>query len=178
MVKNLLKKVFNISPPEVPIEKRPPLILEPKGPTIDIRPDPIDICFCGSGKFFKSCCGSRESRRPPPYGVYIFENYLDPEVTKELVAYANQQKGDRLLVIDKEASTADHIVKVEHEQRVSDRVSMGEYRDTVNQIVKSAFIDLTEKCLQRELDWVETPQVLRYEAGGTYLAHADRKSVV
>ena len=177
MFKKLIDKVFSNKPPKVPIEKLPALILEPRGPTVDIRPDPVDMCFCGSEKFFKSCCGSRESRRPPPYGVFVFENYLDRSVTEELVAFAEQQKRDRLLVIDKEASDADHIVKVEHEQRVSDRVNMGDYQDKVVQIVKSAFVDLTQKCLQRELDWIETPQVLHYETGGTYQAHADSENM-
>ena len=177
MLKNLIKKVFNSSPPEVAPEKRPALILEHKGPSLDIRPDPIDICFCGSGKFFKSCCGSRESKRHAPYGIFVFENYIDPEVCQELVAFAENQNASPLLVIDKEASTEDNIVKVKHKQRVSDRVHMENYQPGINQIVKSAFIDLTNKCLQKELDWVETPQVLRYTTGGTYQAHADSENM-
>jgi len=177
MLKNLLNKVFGNATDEIPAEKRPALILTPSGPTVDIRPDPIDICFCGSGKFFKSCCGSRETKRKPPYGVFVEENYLDPSIVKELVEFADHQQGKRMLVIDRNASTADNIVKVEHKKRTSDRMEMGEYQKTINQIMKTAFVDLTKKYLNRELDWIETPQLMRYETGGTYLAHADNENM-
>lgn len=177
MFQKLFSKVFSNSPPEVAPEKRPALILEPNGPTLDLRPDPIDLCFCGSGKFFKSCCGSRETRRHAPYGIFVFENYIKPEVCEELVNFAEKQQGTPLLVIDKEKSTEDNIVKVKHEQRVSERVDMDHYHASINQIVKSAFTDLTKKCLQRELDWFETPQVLRYRKGGTYKVHADSENM-
>jgi len=177
MFKKLIANFFSHTAPEVPPEKRPALIVEPNVSPVDIRPDPVDMCFCGSEKFFKSCCGSRESRRPPPYGVFVIEDYLPPDTLEELVSYADKQKSSRLLVIDPESSDADHIVKSEHEQRISERVKMGIQQETINKIVKKAFIDLTKKHLQRELDWVETPQLLRYETGGIYHAHADSENM-
>ena len=50
----------------IPAENRPNLILQPSIDIADYVPDPAEDCFCGSNKLFKSCCGSRESRRPPP----------------------------------------------------------------------------------------------------------------
>jgi len=177
MFKQVINNFFKNPQTGIPKHKRPQLILGPNGPTPDIRPSPADKCFCGSSDYFKDCCGSTKSRRPSPYGVFVENNYLDKKVIKELVAYAEKQQGKRMLVIDKNSSTADNIVKVEHKKRSSDRIEMGKYQNTMNQLVKTAFTELAEKYLHCELDWFETPQLMRYEAGGTYLAHADNENM-
>lgn len=177
MLKRFIDTVFNHPQAEVPTHKRPLLILEPNGLTPDIRPDPIDTCFCGSDQLFKTCCGSTKSRRPAPYGVFVEKNYLNKNIIKELIAYAEKQQGERMLVIDKKTSTADNIVKVKHHKRNSDRIEMGKYQNTINQFVKTAFTDLAKKHLHCELDWFETPQLMRYETGGNYLAHADNENM-
>jgi len=177
MFKRFIDKILQNSQAEIPKHKRPPLILKPSEPTIDIRPKPTDTCFCGSDKLFQSCCGSIKKRRPLPYGVFVENRYLDKSIIKELVEYAERQQGKRMLVIDKEASTADNIVKVKHQKRSSDRIEMGKYQNTMNQFVKTAFTELAGKYLHCELDWFETPQLMRYETGGTYLAHADNENM-
>ena len=73
MLSSIFSK-FRGKPSVIPPEKRPELIVGPGFDMPDIRPDPVDPCFCGSEKFFKSCCGSREEKRPPPFGVFVEEN--------------------------------------------------------------------------------------------------------
>jgi predicted 2-oxoglutarate/Fe(II)-dependent dioxygenase YbiX len=107
----------------------------------------------------------------------MFENYLDQEYCKDLVAYAEQRKGQPLMVIDNEASTPDNIVKVADKQRVTERVDLGERRGEINDLVKKIFVDLAEQCTGRSLEWFEAPDLMRYRPGGFYSKHADSENV-
>ncbi len=153
------------------------LLLAPGGPADDFNPNADDPCFCGSGKAFQHCCGSTELVRPPPFGLFMFENYLDSEYCKELVAYADQRQGEPLMVIDNEASTPDNIVRVADERRITERVDLGPRKQEINDLVKNIFIDLADKCVGRSLDWFEAPDLMRYREGGFYIRHADSENM-
>jgi len=174
MLASILNKVFGKNT-SIPPEKRPPLILEPNKGIPDYIPDPIDPCFCGSEKFFKSCCGSRESKRPPPYGVFIVENYLEAAEAKALREIADQCQGERLMVIHT-SSTADNMKLVEDERRVTEQVDLGDHQNRINQLVRTAFTELVDQYIGEPLAWYERPQILRYNPGGFYVRHADSEN--
>ena len=154
-------------------ERFPPYILPVNDPEQDFCPQPHSPCFCASGKEFYDCCGATRFVRPPPHGLFMFENYLDADEARELTAFAEQRDGQRLMVIDNKASTPDRLVKVEDERRVAERVDLGERRAQVNAIVKKAFTELAKTCIGGELQWFETPELMRYRQGGYYVRHAD-----
>ncbi|MDH3327046.1 MAG: 2OG-Fe(II) oxygenase [Gammaproteobacteria bacterium] len=170
-------KLFGLSKKETTPDKRPELIMDPTGPVMDYQPDHLDICFCGSEFFFKNCCGSMEEKRPPPYGVFVFENYLSPEIIKELKDHLDKQLSEPLTVIDSELSTPDNIVNKLDDHRKSERVEMGVFYKSVSKIVRTAFIELSEKCIEKKMDWYEPPQILRYNPGGYYNSHADSENM-
>jgi predicted 2-oxoglutarate/Fe(II)-dependent dioxygenase YbiX len=153
------------------------LLLEPGGPVEDFHPNPDAPCFCGSGKSFNHCCGSTELVRPPPFGLFMFENYIDRKYADELVAYAEQRPGQPLMVIDNEASTPDNIVKVPDARRVTERVNLGERRQEINDLVREVFVQLAKQCVGKELDWYEAPDLMRYREGGFYMSHADSENM-
>jgi predicted 2-oxoglutarate/Fe(II)-dependent dioxygenase YbiX len=154
----------------------PNLILADTGEVPDFAPAPDAPCFCQSGKSFSECCGSSAPDRPPPFGVFVYEDYLDTSLTRSLVEYAESQPGQRLLVINQEASTADNVVKVEDERRVAERVSLGDRRVQMNELVRTTFCDLALRCTGQTLDWFEAPDLMRYHAGGFYVKHADSQN--
>lgn len=131
------------------------------------------FCFCGSLKRFASCCGSRESERKPPYGLFVVENFLTPEQCQSLVEFANKAPSQRLMVIDDKRSTPDNVVKVEDDRRVTDRVIMGDRQNELNEIIYHAYKDLPPKLVGREVEWFEVPHILKYHPGGFYVIHAD-----
>lgn len=159
------------------IQQSDQLLPTPNGPVPDFNPSGEDNCFCGSGRQFLSCCGSTQAVRPPPFGLFMFENYLDKALTKELVAFAEQRNGERMMVIDDKASTPDNIVKMEDERRVTERVDLGERRRDVTLMVKTIFTELAAKCFGRYLDWFEPPDLMRYREGGFYIRHADSENM-
>ena len=153
------------------------LLLIPGGPMDDFNPNGDDLCFCGSGTSFQHCCGSTELVRPPPFGLFMFENYLDLEYCKDLVAFAEQREGYPLKVIDNEASTPDNIVRVADKRRITERVNLGSRRQEINDLVQNTFIELADKCVGRSLDWFEAPDLMRYREGGYYSGHADSENM-
>ena len=155
------------------------LLLEPGAPSADFNPNADDSCFCGSGKSFGLCCGSTEFVRPPPFGLFMFENYLDSEIAKDLVAYAEQRPGQPLMVIDNEASIPKlkcHLFRA-YERRITERVDLGSRRQEINEMVKNIFIELADRCVGRKLDWFEAPDLMRYHEGGFYIKHADSENM-
>ena len=173
----LFSKLFQRKANVIPAEKRPVLIAQPQGSVPDYQPDFVDICFCGSGKFFKDCCGSRESKREVPYGVVQVANFIDKTTLAELRRFADGQPGQRLMVIDSEASTPGNIVKKVDQRRVSEYVELRQYYETVNQLVKKAFTELPPQHFICEIEWYERPHLMRYYSGGYYKGHADSENM-
>lgn len=173
----LINRLFGRSRQEIAPENRPVLVSNHQGVIPDYSPDFVDICFCGSGKFFKDCCGSREEKREPPYGVFVFPNFVDQSVLSELRQFADQQTGEPLMVIDSEKSTPDKIVKKMDDRRVSEYVNLKEYFNTVNQIICRAYMEIPPKYFHCEVEWYERPHLMRYRPGGYYQGHADSENM-
>jgi len=147
------------------------------GPVSDFSPRTQEPCFCGSSNTFGNCCGSTRAVRPPPYGVYIFENYVAPEITRELTEYADQCEGERLTMIDSEHSTPDNIVRIADDRRITERVKLGDRWQQINDLVRDIFVNLAEDCYGVQLDWYEAPDLMRYRTGGLYVRHADSENM-
>lgn len=154
-----------------------PLLIESIEPMEDFNPSHSDPCYCESGKPFGNCCGSTQAVRPPPYGLFMFENYIDEATVKELTAFAESSNGQRLMVIDDEKSSPNNIVKTEDKRRVAEHVELGEWRSRVNELVKTIYVELADKCFGRALDWLESPDLMRYREGGYYVKHADSQNM-
>ena len=176
MLGSIFGKVLGRTPKEIPPEARPPLVIEPNRGVPDFVPDLADPCFCGSGRFFKACCGSREGRRPPPYGVFVVENYIDRDKAEQLLTIARNCEEERLKVISAESSP-ENIILVEDERRVSNRIILGSHQSTINRLIREAYLELTERFIGEPLAWFETPQILHYSPGGFYIKHADSENM-
>ena len=152
------------------------LIKEGVEPEFDFSPKKDDLCYCPSGKLFHDCCGSTEIVRPPPYGLFMFENYLDSSSVKDLVRYANQCDGEPLMVIDNDKSTPNNVVRKIDQARITERVALGDRHEELTDLVKASFLDLTNKCIGQQLEWFEKPDLMRYREGGRYVRHADSQN--
>ncbi|MDX1811736.1 MAG: 2OG-Fe(II) oxygenase [Gammaproteobacteria bacterium] len=176
----MLKSFLQIfSKPEIPVpeEKRPTLINRKAGLIPDYTPDPIDECFCGSEKYFKNCCGSREEKREEPYGVLIVPEFIDCETLKAICDFADQQKGEPLQVIDEEKSTPGNIVKKVDKRRVSELVQLKQFDKLINDKVREAYLKYAPAFFKTDIEWYERPHLMRYQAGGYYQGHADSENI-
>ena len=161
----------------MPTNRNAPLLVESIEPMDDFNPGSQDACYCGSKQLFARCCGSTEAVRPPPCGLFMFENYLDTDTVQEITHYADQRDGQRLMVIDEQRSTPDNIVKTEDKRRVTERVPLGEWRQRINEMVRKIYVDLADQCFHKQLDWLEAPDLMRYREGGFYIRHADSQNM-
>lgn len=153
------------------------IFIEPGVSNEDFNPSPRKPCFCDSGNTFAECCGSKLRIRKPPFGIFIFENYLKHDYVQQLRDFADQHEGAPLMMIDSERSTPDNIVKITDQRRVTERVDLGNRRQEINDLVKSIYIKLADKCFGKKLDWYESPDLMRYQPGGHYLRHADSENI-
>lgn len=157
--------------------KKTMLLSNSHGPDKNFSPLADNPCFCNSGNSFELCCGSTKVNRQPPFGVHIIENYLSPELAHELTNFANQRNGDQLMMIDEKQSTPDNIVRVADDRRITERVDLGDRVAQINDIVKEAFVTFADRFFGVTLDWYESPDLMRYRAGGRYVRHADSENM-
>ena len=152
------------------------LLLESVEPVADFNPGPDELCYCGTNKRFWHCCGSAEIQRPPPFGLFMFENYLDLGTVKELREFADQSVGERLKVIQQDKSSTNSFT-VEDDRRIAERIDITAKREQINALVQTIFVDLAKSCFQRSLHWLEIPELMRYREGGFYIRHADSQNL-
>jgi len=141
-------------------------------PVRDFFPQPDEACFCGGGKSFGLCCGSKEKRRPAPHGVKRIPGFIPPAKCRKWVRYLEQQPRARAQVFDEVQSKPGHPVYVEDPARVCHDVHPGNLLKAINQTTARAF-RVVSQSLSREVEWFERPRVLRYGPGGHYAHHAD-----
>jgi predicted 2-oxoglutarate/Fe(II)-dependent dioxygenase YbiX len=139
----------------------------------DFNPARAHLCFCGSGKLFRECCGSFEEDRNLPHGIHLLAHHLDPTTCQRWVAYLEQQPRHRLMVVDTKNSTADRLVKMPDSRRVTEEVESGQLLPQLSALVQRVYATVVRRAYKRRIAWFETPMVLRYEQGGQYQVHAD-----
>jgi predicted 2-oxoglutarate/Fe(II)-dependent dioxygenase YbiX len=139
-------------------------------------PKRTEVCFCGSGLRFKSCCGSIAADRRPPHGIQVVENFIDPDLCRRLTEFANASGGEPLKVVDPSATTTNNVVRMFDDRRVTEKVDVGPEQETLNKILRAALTEIVEPAVGSRIEWFEAPQLLRYRAGGFYKGHADSEN--
>jgi len=177
MFSSLLRKFKSNNDKAQSFKKAVPLIINDPKDTEDFYIDYVDPCYCGSNKYFKSCCGLIGDQNKAPYGIFVYENYLSKEKINEILEIAVLSPAEHLKVIEKLGSSSDKIVTRDDELRVSERIILGDYYPRLVRIINTAFQDLVAKSFAREIEWFEPPSLLRYQPGGFYYSHADSENM-
>ena len=141
-------------------------------PVPDFNPLPTDPCFCGSNKSFGDCCGTKDKRRPPPFGVKRIPSFLPPAKCRKWVRYLESQPRMPARVFDKNNSSPGNPVYTEDPARVCHNIEPGTLLKAINQTITRAYNVMTRDT-PNEIAWFEQPTILRYSAGGYYIHHSD-----
>jgi len=150
------------------------LLIRPDQPCPELKAN--STCFCGSKKTFIQCCGSIELQRDPPAGLHMVAHYLDADKVDYILDYVKKRPDHPLQVLDSQ-STASQLSISNNAQRISGRVELEPFmRKYITEIVEKCFVALAEKYFSVELDWFESPDVMRYRVGGHYKGHADSEN--
>ena len=130
-------------------------------------------CFCGSGRRFKHCCVAAGREGRPPHGIGVVPGFLSAETCAALCQQFDTLPSKRLEVVDLERSTADKVVRVHDDRRVTERVAVGDLQAELDDAVRRALDEVIAPAVDRGFAWFEQPQLLRYRPGGFYQGHAD-----
>lgn len=141
-------------------------------PVPHFSPAYADPCFCRSGEVFGKCCGSSAPDRKLPAGVQVFPGFVDEETCRKWVTRLEQQPRQRTTISDVNQSPNRVPVARPDPARVCDDVAPGVLRKKINDEVLRGFT-LGARVTGRNLEWYETPRILRYQTGGLYQRHAD-----
>ncbi len=132
-----------------------------------------DPCFCGSGKRFKSCCGSLAKTRLPPHGIHRVSRFLAENECSAWVDYLENQPRRPLSINQPDQQSESGLRLQQDTGRVTDVVEQGLLTEAIEAAVKRAFQQAVAPAFGQQIAWMEVPQVLRYQAGGLYGPHAD-----
>lgn len=136
------------------------------------RPFPDDPCFCGSERLFSECCGLESQQRDPPAGVLVIRGFLSPDTCRKWVKRL-QAKPIKPSTVQGIQSAGTAYLSVEQDvTRVCTEVQPGSLRKIISDRVGEAFLLAAERT-GHTVEWFEAPTILRYQAGGYFMAHAD-----
>lgn len=136
------------------------------------RPFPDEPCFCGSQRLFSTCCGLRSAQRGPPAGVHLFPGFLSRETCSKWVRRLQAKPVTHSTVQGIQYSGTAYLSVERDVTRVCTEVQPGSLRKIISDRVGEAFRLAADKT-GNTVEWFEAPTILRYRAGGYFLAHAD-----
>ncbi len=137
------------------------------------KPQRTDLCFCNSGRRFKSCCGSMAEERAPPFGMHLVPAFLERNICNQWVAELEKQNRELVSIVDHHQSTPEKAVLRRDETRITERVEAGPLKEKVQQVIGQAVTAIIADSTGRLFSWFIGPQILRYQRGGRYDLHTD-----
>lgn len=112
-----------------------------------------------------------------PSGVLVIENYASPALCRYLIDYCERTSGTKLQVVDADKSSADKIVAVDTERRITESVSINGVAAEILGIFLDVYVNRLAPYFGVKFEWFERPQILRYRTGGRYDPHADSEQL-
>jgi predicted 2-oxoglutarate/Fe(II)-dependent dioxygenase YbiX len=89
------------------------------------------------------------------------------------VSYLESQHGRPLAVHSLDEAEPSRLSRERISGRITDKVEQGALEEAITGAVAQAFRTPVAVAMNRQFQWFEKPQVLRYEPGGLYGPHAD-----
>ncbi len=142
-------------------------------PIQDFTPGPKSPCVCGASRRFQDCCGSGDPDRGPPRRVLLKPGFLDAALCDKLVSYALGQGSSDLEIYANSAEPGASVERAVNDDRISSRVDLGAKQATVDGWISKIMHDLLAPVLKTRIRDYTQPDLMRYDVGGYYKAHAD-----
>lgn len=123
-------------------------------------------------EFYKGAPPGRVvSNNTIPPGLFVIQNYLDPAWCDALVGECDAIEGHRHPVgLEREDGSIESIFD---NARISESIRPSQLKIDITSVVRQSFQPVVAQHFQMELEWFETPEILRYREGGQYSVHAD-----
>ncbi|MHA7872184.1 MAG: prolyl hydroxylase family protein [Hyphococcus sp.] len=123
-------------------------------------------------EFYKGAPAGRViSNNTIPPGLFVIQNYLDPSWCDALRKECDAIESERHPVgVRREDGSIESILD---DARISESIRPSQLKTDITSVVRQSFQTAVAQHFQVELEWFETPEILRYREGGQYSIHAD-----
>ena len=111
------------------------------------------------------------SRNTVPPGFLLMQNFLSAAECDALVAQCEAQEGVRHTVSN--LSNDPQLETVQNDGRTSELVDIRTLKADIVGLVRNAYVNLVAPHFQKQIEWFELPEILRYRPGGEYKPHTD-----
>jgi len=114
------------------------------------------------------------ARNSVPPGFFLMQSFLPNAVCDEIVRDCETREGVRHTVGaggDGSALSSQHKAA-----RTSEMIDVRTLGTDIMNIVRGAFVDVVAPHFQKQIDWFELPEILRYKRGGEYKPHTDAEN--
>ncbi|MDX1459571.1 MAG: 2OG-Fe(II) oxygenase [Xanthomonadales bacterium] len=101
----------------------------------------------------------------------IVRDFLNTETCQRWVAALDRQQGEATGILRDGVDTPS-------DTRVTERVIEERVESEATRVLRHLFTTLLPRSTGREIEWFESPQILRYHPGGHYELHADSERYV
>lgn len=110
-----------------------------------------------------------------PPGIIVIRNLVTREQCNKITHFADQQPGERLKIMQRDLVTG--AIRTEpSDDRITDTVNINETRESISGFLASACHNVLVPHYGIDIEWYETPTLLRYGPGGKYEHHSDSEN--
>lgn len=136
------------------------------------HPSRTGPCFCGSGRRFKACCGSQAPNRALPHGIGLIRGFLDSETCKRWIEVLEVQERKPAKVVARDPGS-DGAYAARVDARRTAQVEPGPLKEDICAQFAVALRGPVAEATGRTFEFMERPQLLRYQPGDHFATHAD-----
>ena len=114
------------------------------------------------------------SKAVAPPGIMVIEGFLGQQFCDDLCQYIAEQKTRRLTVVDSEEfERSGEVAYKQHAARITETIDLEHRKKDMLREVVRGYRDYATRFFAADLDTIENPSVLKYNAGGRYDPHSD-----
>ena len=118
----------------------------------------------------------RISRTVAPPGILVVEGFLGNAICEEWCKFMDSQPTAKLRVQNVTSfENSREISWASNDGRVTETIDLAHRKTDVLREVVRGYRDYASRFFEAELDTIEQPSVLKYQAGGRYNAHSDNE---
>ena len=109
-----------------------------------------------------------------PPGLMVLDDFLDGATCDRWTDYLRKQKSAPVKIQKVNNVVPGSGPQFElDERRITERVPLGSLEDEIKSVVYGAYREEILPYFGKSLDWVDSPDVLKYLPGGKYIVHSD-----
>jgi len=109
-----------------------------------------------------------------PPGFFIIEKFVTDEMCDKIISLTHKKTSQQATTLNTSNDNAE--IQLNKQTRNTDVFDLGEYSLEFKTLLENTFRNIINQIYNKEIDWYEEPNFLRYQPGGFYVLHADAEN--